>query len=352
MQTLTLTKTLSKEQVQARAVSILAATRRNTMAFQHNLLVRHPLKLSNLEARIFVLALRCISQADTEFNGGFVVTLDELFPAGSSGERYEALEEAFKALLAKNFKLAETGGGEGSYIYTQLVSHIGLETGAGRVVGAFAPLIAPYLSQLKAGGNFTTAKIETLLTFKNATAQKLYWFLRSWSDRGKVEIGVDELKSLLFEKGDNYETYADFKRYVLKPCLAEVHKFGAWDVTVKELKLGRKVTSLLFSIPKVDEGSKKVSQATSAASVAPMSITLTEQQQKVVARLEKLQLKSNQIQDVLTFIGADDMLFARLMKATYKTLTDYQQSNFGHAPQDKLAAATVNIIKAEFGLWK
>ncbi|UOG76762.1 replication initiation protein [Hymenobacter tibetensis] len=366
---LALNKTMSREQVLARASVILATTKGNTLAYQHNLLVRHPLRLSSLEARLFVLALRCVHQSDAEFQGGFVVSLEELFPHGSSGERYEALEEAFKVLLGKHFKLERPDAGDGSYIYTQLISHIGLETGAGRVVGAFAPLVGPYLSQLQSG-NFTKAKIETLLTFKNPTALKLYWYFRSWSNVRKVSIRVDELKTLLFEEEETYTTYADFKRYVLRPCLLEVQKFGEWNITYKEIKDGRKVVALEFHIPKIedtepttpaiDTGTKTTAllpptslvEVTPATPQAQTGTGVLSIQDKVTNRLQKLLLKDNQIQDVVVFVGNDESMFMRFLKATNNLLRDYEAKNPGYVPTDKLAAATINALKNELGMWR
>ena len=232
--------------------------RTNTVAFQHNHLIRTPLRMGVLEARIFVEALRGINHGP---NGDTVlppidIALSAVLGRNDSAADYAAVRQACKDLYSKDINLLQVGARKESYHRTRIVSDIELLAGSGRIRGNFAPLMQPYLLQLTTTGNFTSADIATLLTL-SPTAQRLYWILKSYANLGegravkRAETLVD-LKLLLLQDATLYPVWAEFNRWVLEPIKTEFHApevnfLAKWEPQ----RTGKKITGLLFTIPKV-----------------------------------------------------------------------------------------------------
>lgn len=246
--------------------------RTNTVAFQHNHLIRTPLRMGVLEARIFVEALRGINHGP---NGDTVlppidIPLSAVLGRNDSAADYAAVRQACKDLYSKDINLLQVGARKESYHRTRIVSDIELIAGSGRIRGNFAPLMQPYLVQLTTTGNFTSADIATLLTL-SPTAQRLYWILKSYANLGegravkRAETLID-LKLLLLQDATLYPVWAEFNRWVLEPIKAEfnapeVNFLAKWEPQ----RTGKKITGLLFTIPKVQQRLATPAVATVAA---------------------------------------------------------------------------------------
>ena len=140
--------------------------RGNTVAFQHNELVRAPHRIGVLESKIFVEALRGINHGpdgDTTLPP-IDIPLSAVMSNDDSAEAYAAVRQGCKDLFGRSINLARLDAPQGTFHRARLVSEIELMPGSGRIRGSFAPVIRPYLLQLTTAGNFTRADIATLLT--------------------------------------------------------------------------------------------------------------------------------------------------------------------------------------------
>ena len=234
--------------------------RGNTVAFQHNELVRAPHRMGILESRIFVEALRGINQGpegDTTLPP-IDIPLSAILGTNDGAQAYEAVRQACKDLFAKSINLLQVDARKESYHRTRIVSDIELIAGDGRIRGTFAPLMRPYLLQLTTAGNFTRADIATLLTL-TPTAQRLYWYLKSFASMGEGRtfthsVGIEQLKLLLLNDSALYPMFADLKRWVLEPIRLEFHApTVAFPVEWEGTKTGKKTTGIKFTIPKAQQ---------------------------------------------------------------------------------------------------
>jgi len=210
-----------------------------------------------LESRIFVEALRGINQGpegDTTLPP-IDIPLSAVMSNDDSAEAYAAVRQACKDLFAKRLNLLQVGARKESYHRTRIVSDIELIAGTGRIRGTFAPLMRPYLLQLTTAGNFTRADIAVLLTL-TPTAQRLYWYLKSFANLGAGRtvthsIGIEQLKLLLLNDTALYPIYAEFVRRVLEPIRLEFHEpIVAFPIEWEGTKTGKKTTGIAFTIPK------------------------------------------------------------------------------------------------------
>ncbi len=246
--------------------------RGNTVAFQHNNLVRTPLRMGVLESRIFVEALRGINQGpdgDTALPP-IDIPLSAVLGTDDSAAGYASVRQACKDLFAKDINLLQVDARKESYHRTRIVSDIEVIAGKGRIRGNFAPLMRPYLLQLTTAGNFTRADIATLLTL-SPTAQRLYWYLKSFANMGEGRtvthsVGIEQLKLLLLNDAALYPMFADLKRWVLEPIRLEFHAPAvAFPVEWEGTKTGKKTTGIKFTIPKAPQQLAAAPVATVAA---------------------------------------------------------------------------------------
>lgn len=258
-----------------------ASRRANTVAFQHNHLIRTPLRMGVLEARIFVEALRGIHHGP---NGDMAlppidIPLSAILGKDDSAAAYAAVRQACKDLYAKDINLLQVGARKESYHRTRIVSDIELLAGSGRIRGNFAPLMQPYLLQLTSSGSFTSADIATLLTL-SPNAQRLYWILKSYANLGegrawRQALSIEDLKLLLLQDAALYPVYAEFKRWVLEPILEEFHSQDvAFPVKWEAVKTGKKTTGILFTIPKPRPRTAAPTVPVAALNAAPDTFTV------------------------------------------------------------------------------
>jgi len=223
-----------------------------------------------LESRIFVEALRGINQGP---DGDITLPPIEI-PLSAvvnddSADTYADVRQACKDLFSKSINLARLDAPPGTYHRVHLISEIELVPGSGRIRGSFAPGIAPYLLQLTTTGNFTRADIATLLTL-SPTAQRLYWYLKSYANLGRPHpVSLDQLKLLLLNDAALYPIYTEFMRRVLEPIRMEFNKPNvAFLVEWVGTKTGKKTTGIKFTIPKAQQ-QLAAAPVTSAAAAKP-----------------------------------------------------------------------------------
>lgn len=326
-------------------------------AYQANALVRAPMKLTHVEARIFALALGCIHQEQTELPS-IVVPLKQVMTQKKGGSMYETVREACKGLMSKVVSIESKGRGKNRYTAYSIISYLDLDEGTGLLTGNFAPEIKPFLLQLVE--HYTTVELETLLSLQSAHAHRLCWLLKSWDDVGIWEVEFEALRRQMLGD-DNEKTYLlfyDFKRYVLEPAQRELHELG-WMISYEAIKEGKKVHAVRFRIPKPPTAAVAVPPVAAAGTPSArkpgrlpepqMSLALpadaTTLQQRLVTRLQKLKLTKAQIQHVLDYMGDDEAWMGKLMKSTHPLLRDFEA---GNKTFDNLGGATVNLLKAEF----
>ena len=248
--------------------TLLALNELGAQVYQHNNLIRTNLRMGELEAKIFVLALSCIYQSadPNEPLPPIRIRIADLMET-ANGKSYEMLRKACKDLFDQELHLISVKSRSKKADYwSRIVTDIGLDEGTGYITGFFNPRIRPFLQGLTdaagGGGHFTYAYLTELLTLQNPHAQRMYWILKSWQSVGVVEYSLERLKLFLFEVGatdrggkekqvtDPYPLWADFARFVLKPVEKELAKI-AFPVKMEPVKTGKKVTAVRFTLPPI-----------------------------------------------------------------------------------------------------
>jgi len=103
----------------------------------------------------------------------------------------------------------------------------------------------PYLINLNS--NFTEFYLDNILIMDSSYSVKLYKLLLQYKNIKRRVFTVDELKNQ-FGISNKYPQFADFKRRILDPSISQININSDIVVECKDLKLGRKVDKLEFSI--------------------------------------------------------------------------------------------------------
>lgn len=97
---------------------------------------------------------------------------------------------------------------------------------------------------------YAPLNLDILTKFKSFYSQRLYELLRLWSRSDKVIVKNFRIEQLRFILGveNKYPEYKNFKQRVLNQAIKEINTLGNMKVEVEEVKNGRKVDELKFTI--------------------------------------------------------------------------------------------------------
>lgn len=105
-------------------------------------------------------------------------------------------------------------------------------------------LIVPAMCTL--GKGYAKFKREAAMSLGRDYSQILYVRLCRFVDIHQWRVRVNDLKEIL--EATSYERYSNFKQKVLTPCIEEINKRTDIYVECKEMRVGRAVDTLHFSI--------------------------------------------------------------------------------------------------------
>jgi plasmid replication initiation protein len=108
----------------------------------------------------------------------------------------------------------------------------------------FSDDIMPYLGNLKS--NFTSYKLNHIKNLNSPHAIRIFELCSQFDKKGRRFITIDSVREFLNLK-DKYPRYADLKRFVLIPSLAEIDTKTPYSITYKEERKGRKVHKIWIS---------------------------------------------------------------------------------------------------------
>lgn len=225
-------------------------TKLHEVAFLSNTFVRSPLALSNVEARIFALALGCLHQKQDTLS--FRIHFNDITRGGNTGGKQYTELAAAQTRLTQPIINTSLKNGKKRRDAISLFNILSLDEGTNLITGEFNPRLKEHLLDLT--GKFTTVELESLLTLKNAHSQRLFWIMRSYHNQTWEEpLPFDTLREWLFgENSEQYADWTDFNRYVLKPAIEEFRVIG-WEVAVTLQRRGRRVEALVFKMTSTEE---------------------------------------------------------------------------------------------------
>lgn len=210
---------------------------------QANELISARYTLPLVEQRLVLTMIARIQPEDEDFKE-YRVSIRELseFIGIDKNSAYRECKKTTENLLERVLKIEEPG----RLLQTHWVSSAEYIDGEGCVVLCFDPKLKPYLLQLK--GNFTSCKLEMLLSFKSQYTIRFYNLLKQYQSLKTREIELDLLRDMLGLGKDQHTEYSNFKNNILKPIQKELIEKADLTFEFDEIKYGRRVGALRFRI--------------------------------------------------------------------------------------------------------
>ncbi len=210
---------------------------------QANELVESRYNLTLGEQRLIFTMIARIQPEDEDFKP-YHISLHELadFLGINKNHIYADCKKITKKLLEKVVEIQEPG----RLLQTHWVSSADYVDGTGMVNLTFDPLLKPYLLQLK--GNFTSSKLEMLLSFKSQYTMRMYTLLKQYESLKGREIDLQQLRDTLGLGKDQYMRYNDFKKDILESTQKELKAKADLYFEFDEIKYGRRVGAIRFRI--------------------------------------------------------------------------------------------------------
>ncbi len=174
---------------------------------------------------------------------------DIVYPDTKKGDAYKWLPKVIKDLSDKSaYKEvpSEENPGKTKKVLLRWIEHPEFEEGY--VTLELNPYLAPYLLQLDKGYFQSQFKYTALAQSKYTIP--LYELLKSWERvaNHKKVFEIDELRIYMDALKPSQNNVAEFKRTALDPAVKEINEITDLCVEYKEIRVGRKVEKIEFTI--------------------------------------------------------------------------------------------------------
>lgn len=214
----------------------------NDVVIKHNRLIEAKYNLNSNEQKIILFAA---SKLDRDrFNIIQIHTREFTDLLGTTSERYSEIRELVRELRKKEVIIKLDNSKEKELI-TGWLSSIEYK-GDGIIELEFSQKLVPYLIQLQK--LYTKYELRNILYLKSKYSIRIYELLKQYESIGKREFEVDEFKKIIGCDENKYTRMYDFEKYVLKFSQEEICNLTDICFEYEKIKIGRKVTSIKFSI--------------------------------------------------------------------------------------------------------
>lgn len=136
--------------------------------------------------------------------------------------------------------------GNEEYIDIHWVDKQRYGVGLGYAEVVFSPELKPFFLNLKE--RFTTYRLENVMRLKSIYSIRIYEILKQYQGPGKRTITIEKLREMLGIRPEEYKLYGHFKSKVIKVAHREINEKTDISFSYKEIKQGRKVHELEFTI--------------------------------------------------------------------------------------------------------
>ncbi|MCX7096304.1 MAG: replication initiation protein [Methylococcales bacterium] len=222
---------------------------------QSNKLVEARYNLPLSEQRLILTMIARIQPDDEDFKE-YRINVKEFadFLGVDNNSAYREFDKITTAIMTRVLILEESDGP----LKVGWVSSAKYIVSEGAVLLCFDPKLKPYLLKLK--GNFTSSKLEMLLSFKSQYTTRMYNLLKQYEKLKEREIKLDLLREILGIRKDQYSLYSNFKKDILESTQRELKSKADLYFEFEEIKYGRRVGAIRFCIvikngiaPKLDK---------------------------------------------------------------------------------------------------
>jgi plasmid replication initiation protein len=204
-----------------------------------------------IEQRILTAYLAKVTPLDTSMPL-IEISTDELSKmCGGIEMRPDRVDSATTSIMSNVVKIK---GENGEWVKFTWFTTALYEPG-GKLVLRVNPDLEPYLIQLKE--RFTQILTDVCMQFKSPYSVRLYQLLKIYYKLHEHQFTVNELKQKMEVTAKSYDKYKNFKAGVLLKAIEEINTISDLEISFEEVKFGRRVESLIFTINAKDEKGSK-----------------------------------------------------------------------------------------------
>lgn len=196
------------------------------------------------EMRILALTLGAFNPKNPT-KRDFEFTVDEFckhFPDVDPKSAYTQVQQAIVKVARRDMVLRDD---EKMFVAVPFLTKRTYFKQEGRFRIEFHDELMPYIAELH--GKYTEYQLVNIGAFTSTHSIRLYELCSQYRDTGWRQTSVTELKDWL-QVSDKYPLYADFRKRVIEPAIAEINAKSDLLVDVEPIKRGRTITALKFSI--------------------------------------------------------------------------------------------------------
>ena len=159
------------------------------------------------------------------------------------GQNYKNFKSSIKKLADSSFWIQENGDD----ILCRWIESVRIQNKT-KIYIKLSENLTPYLLGLL--GKFTAYELGYTLVMKSKYSIRLYELLKSYSQRRKTIINLDNLKIKL--QTAEYTVYNNFKVRVLDKAIEEINQYTDLIVSYTPIRESRKIVALEFTLDKKD----------------------------------------------------------------------------------------------------
>lgn len=218
---------------------------KNDLVVKHNNLIEAKYKLSLQEQKLILILASKIKKDDENFKKQTFMVKELKDILELKGESYyQEFQKITEKLISKVLKIKN----KNRLLQISFLSSAEYFHNEGKVELCFDEKLKPYLLQLQE--NFTKYQIKNVIQLNSVYAIRIYELCKQYEILKERVFILDELRDILGINKDKYKRYNDFKRKVLLQAQEEINTKTDLLIDFKEIKTGRKVTSIKFIIAK------------------------------------------------------------------------------------------------------
>lgn len=300
----------------------------SALIVKSNDLINAEYNFSKIEMRIMYLMARQVQAGDEDFKT-YTLRIQEF--KNDLNIRSNALHERLEHIVERMIKrVIKIRSADGDLTQFPLIVRANHRNRKGIIELKFSPDLKPHMLQL--GRKFTSFYDHNVMILPSTYSMRIYEFLKQFESIGWREMTIDEIRTKL-EITDKYNSYNMFKKKVILKAQKDLSEHCDISFTFREIKQGRKVVALRFTINRQRQARLFDSDAHQAEHTHE-----GESLPALVKQLEEIGLSNEQINYYL--------YKEKLEKRDLQTLIDETLRRYNAGKVNNPAAYLMKLIKA------
>lgn len=214
---------------------------------ESNALARAEYRMTLIEKRLMNLAVAKLdsSLADADQLQDIPITAEEYIRIYdvAPNNAYAEMAQAAKRLMNRQLTIRHEGK---SYTIYNLLVESNYREREGIVVITLNPRLASQLIGLR--DRFTQFMLENVRRFRLFSSARIYEMMKSVESQGVFELSIEDFKARVLADPKKYKRFADLKKRVLEPALAEINTLSDIQVSYEPVRESRKIKRIRFRI--------------------------------------------------------------------------------------------------------